>query len=1080
MALSGDFGLKILATIFMKNIYLFTIIFTISQSIISCSKADSHAKIASEFCSLVEACEGSVITIDSPESAKAYLDSVEKSYAPARKLLDRARSLPHPSAHEISYFYEKYNKVQERLKNRFESFIAERSENPLPTKDQNAIKIIIDYDTKDSIRKMHRVFMQIVEVYPRLNDHINDDDKLIAEDGSDDNELNLPPDTYDENELWGYHQWQQREGKIIILNRLPNECEFYINKKNKWKKINNIDATNKIEIINTMLAYFGKYDSNITNWTSMEFTLLNQNNLVPRIGFYDASVKYEDRLGTASKYPICILVDEAEIILLSFKNISDHHAEKIGREFTKVANEILNADVIPFIGYGNLPTFVRGNSRETRLEARYALQNKVVEWNVIVNDISRYGEIYRVATSSPNPLNEYTPYVYLIPKNIEERKLIESFSRGQKIKIRGHIFHGSESSDMMLQPAILIDEPGIAKSEALHIGILQAEEPVEVISYEILKNNLSNEQLTDLQIGNIVTENMGKIVELNLNDYGGNLIELNNSFDCLINHRNVFKGREIWTKIIITCKNDSEYKLLQKYKQHLIDNLSKEAFQTLKLRGKLHNINEDHIYINPCVLIINEKIISDNYSNDLHDSKASADESELLKNNPNPEKIKNNSADGVIASQFLFGEWRLETRSYNENITFNANGKYVSVIEYTGGPPASTSAEFSGTWKIDGDELIQTRNGNDLIAKIRMITPTSFEEPSEDLNWPRIWTKVVPKEIKNDTSTVEQGRIVESFVTTITNKDIRNSNGVQILDPVLILMQDRANIHRFGNPDGDDVDQFFKLAGNRAKIRSFLERGSFPQDIQQSILSGNGVKLRIRVYSNDEGKICVDVSYEGAQGDATSDFSPDQKIMTFIDSESNFRMEPSVNSAVKFQPRKGTTGHVLERRDKWVKIELENGDIGWAHESNLEQAVKSQDFVEPRIEQTKRIFTDGENKSRNLSDVKSYWNHNGSVMGLIPEGNQRTFVYVKPRHGLQDIVSPGIVLFSGKTDGKSYEGVARRFSKGLPSINYSVTGPISNNGSQVVLRGQFILRDKDVAQSETINDVLVFDLLPSE
>lgn len=89
------------------------------------------------------------------------------------------------------------------------------------------------------------------------------------------------------------------------------------------------------------------------------------------------------------------------------------------------------------------------------------------------------------------------------------------------------------------------------------------------------------------------------------------------------------------------------------------------------------------------------------------------------------------------------------------------------------------------------------------------------------------------------------------------------------------------------------------------------------------------------------------MSYEGAQGGATSDFSPDQKIMAFIDSESNFRMEPSVNSAVKFQPRKGTTGLVLERRDKWVKIELENGNIGWAHESNLEKAVKSQDFVEP-------------------------------------------------------------------------------------------------------------------------------------
>lgn len=917
----------------MKNIYLITIIFTFSLSIICCSKPDSHSEIASEFCSIIEECEGSVITIESPETARAYLDSVERLRAPAQKLLNRAKSLPHPSVKEISDFHEKYIKTQDRIKDSLESFIADRTANPLSQKDQKAIKIIIDYDTKDSINKIQRVFVQIAEVYPIDKENINNGKELIAGDIADSNDLIMPPDKYDENELWGYRQWQQREGKIIIFNRSPNNYDFYISKNNKWKKINYLNETNKIEIVSTMINYF-KIDPDTSNWTRMEFSLLNQNNFVPRIGFYDAIIKHDDRAETASKNPICILVDDNEVILLSFKNNSDHHAGIISREFTKFANEILDANVIPFISYGNLPTFVRGTSSESRLKAMDLLQNKVVEWTVTVNDLSRYGEIYLISTECPNPLWEYTPYIYLIPKNTEERTLIESFSRGRKIKIRGHVFHRSESSSLTLQPSILIDEPGIAKSESLHIGVLQAEEPIEIISYEQLRNNLSNPLLTDLQIGNIVTENMGKIVDLNLSDYTVNLIPLSNAFECLITHRDVDKN-EIYAKIIITCKSDFEYNLLLKYKNHMSNNLSNASFQGLKLRGKLYNINENSIYINPCVFVMNEKIKGNELSNDFHDAKASEELSESRKSNPNLEKIKNTSADSITDSHSLFGEWRLEARSYNENITFDANGKYVSVIEYTGGPPAGTSAEFSGTWKIDGDELIQTRNGNTLKAKIRMITSTSFEEPSQDLNWPRIWSKVVPKEIKSDTSTGDQARVVESFVTTITNKDIRNSNGVQILDPVLILMQDRANVHRFGNPDGDDVDQFFKLAGNRVEIRSFLERGSFPQDIQQSILSGNGVKLKIRVYSNDEGKNCVDVSYEGAQGDATSDFLPDKKIMAFIDSESNFRMEPSVNSAVKFQPRKGTTGLVLERRDKWVKIELENGDIGWVFESNL-------------------------------------------------------------------------------------------------------------------------------------------------
>lgn len=58
--------------------------------------------------------------------------------------------------------------------------------------------------------------------------------------------------------------------------------------------------------------------------------------------------------------------------------------------------------------------------------------------------------------------------------------------------------------------------------------------------------------------------------------------------------------------------------------------------------------------------------------------------------------------------------------------------------------------------------------------------------------------------------------------------------------------------------------------------------------------------------------------------------------LTFIDGESNLRTEPGIKSTIKFKPRKGTTGTILERSGKWIKLELENGDSGWAHESNLE------------------------------------------------------------------------------------------------------------------------------------------------
>ena len=113
---------------------------------------------------------------------------------------------------------------------------------------------------------------------------------------------------------------------------------------------------------------------------------------------------------------------------------------------------------------------------------------------------------------------------------------------------------------------------------------------------------------------------------------------------------------------------------------------------------------------------------------------------------------------------------------------------------------------------------------------------------------------------------------------------------------------------------------------------------------------------------------------------------------------------------------------------------------------------------------------------RELSSVKSYWNHNGSIVGLIPEGRNRTFIYVKPRSGLQGLVEPGMVLFTGTSNNSSYYGVARRFRKGLPPIKYNVSGPINKGGSQVVLTGEVTTRNADGSPNKTILDTLVFDL----
>jgi hypothetical protein len=112
--------------------------------------------------------------------------------------------------------------------------------------------------------------------------------------------------------------------------------------------------------------------------------------------------------------------------------------------------------------------------------------------------------------------------------------------------------------------------------------------------------------------------------------------------------------------------------------------------------------------------------------------------------------------------------------------------------------------------------------------------------------------------------------------------------------------------------------------------------------------------------------------------------------------------------------------------------------------------------------------------------VTSYWSHNGSTMGLLVQGQRRIFVYVKPRSGLEGLVKPGTVLFAGVSDGKNYDGKARRFSAGLDPIEYSVAGPIQSDGSRVSLAGTATVRNRDGSVKNTFHDVLTFDLISAD
>ncbi len=56
------------------------------------------------------------------------------------------------------------------------------------------------------------------------------------------------------------------------------------------------------------------------------------------------------------------------------------------------------------------------------------------------------------------------------------------------------------------------------------------------------------------------------------------------------------------------------------------------------------------------------------------------------------------------------------------------------------------------------------------------------------------------------------------YYATLSPKDTFNSKGQPLNDVCAIVQQDRANVHRFGNPDGERPDSFFNTTTRRGMI----------------------------------------------------------------------------------------------------------------------------------------------------------------------------------------------------------------------------------------------------------------------
>ena len=95
---------------------------------------------------------------------------------------------------------------------------------------------------------------------------------------------------------------------------------------------------------------------------------------------------------------------------------------------------------------------------------------------------------------------------------------------------------------------------------------------------------------------------------------------------------------------------------------------------------------------------------------------------------------------------------------------------------------------------------------------------------------------------------LSQGRFIETYVARLSDQDHVTSGGERLSTVAAILRQDRANFHRFDQPDDEDEpDTFFTERENRGALERLVSRGNITPDVRRAIISGTPL-VRVTVH----------------------------------------------------------------------------------------------------------------------------------------------------------------------------------------------------------------------------------------
>ena len=99
------------------------------------------------------------------------------------------------------------------------------------------------------------------------------------------------------------------------------------------------------------------------------------------------------------------------------------------------------------------------------------------------------------------------------------------------------------------------------------------------------------------------------------------------------------------------------------------------------------------------------------------------------------------------------------------------------------------------------------------------------------------------------TAALAQGRVLADYTARIGPQDHVNSMGDRLNTAAAILRQDRANYHRFGQPDAEDEgDEVFDDRRERGRMERLMSRGVMRPDTRRAIINGTPL-VRVVVYA---------------------------------------------------------------------------------------------------------------------------------------------------------------------------------------------------------------------------------------